>query len=159
MTDGNTGQEAIYSKYDRFEMIFHVSTLMPFSLEDTQQIQRKRHIGNDIVTLVYLEGAGAQFDASIVKSRFLHVFILVQKEGQGWRVNVCRDENVPYFGPSLPESAMFYDPIALSTFLYQKSIKISKNSDKWRERIVQGIKATEAADENKADSDRRHYKQ
>ena len=33
--------------------MFHVSTLLPFTLGDAQQLQRKRHIGNDIVAIVF----------------------------------------------------------------------------------------------------------
>lgn len=31
--------------------MFHVSTLLPHSDRDSQQIERKRHIGNDRVTI------------------------------------------------------------------------------------------------------------
>ena len=35
--------------------MFHVSTLLPYTMGDTQQLQRKRHIGNDIVAIVFQE--------------------------------------------------------------------------------------------------------
>lgn len=33
--------------------MFHVSTFLPYTVGDIQQLQRKRHIGNDIVAIVF----------------------------------------------------------------------------------------------------------
>lgn len=33
--------------------MFHVSTLLPYTVGDLQQLQRKRHIGNDIVAIIF----------------------------------------------------------------------------------------------------------
>ena len=44
------------------------------------QLQRKRHIGNDIVALVFQEDA-TPFVPDMIASNFLHAFILVQPEG------------------------------------------------------------------------------
>jgi hypothetical protein len=35
---------------------FHVSTMLPFQPEDKQRVEKKRHIGNDIVVVVFKEG-------------------------------------------------------------------------------------------------------
>ena len=35
--------------------MFHVSTLLPYEKSDPQKLQRKRHVGNDIVCVVFLE--------------------------------------------------------------------------------------------------------
>jgi len=42
---GHTGEEAVYEIYRERELMFHVSTLLPFTEGDPQQLQRKRHIG------------------------------------------------------------------------------------------------------------------
>ena len=34
-------------------MMFHVSTLLPFFPADPQQVERKRHIGNDLVVIIF----------------------------------------------------------------------------------------------------------
>lgn len=57
--------------------MFHVSTLLPFTRADSSQIQRKRHIGNDIVSIVFQE-ENTPFHPSMIKSNFLHVFLVVQ---------------------------------------------------------------------------------
>ncbi|CAF4984020.1 unnamed protein product, partial [Rotaria socialis] len=66
-----------YELYDQKEIMFHVSTLLPFTHSDSSQIQRKRHIGNDIVTIVFQE-ENTPFHPSMIKSNFLHVFLVVQ---------------------------------------------------------------------------------
>ncbi|CAF1223073.1 unnamed protein product [Rotaria sordida] len=66
-----------YECYDQKEIMFHVSTLLPYTHNDTIQIQRKRHIGNDIVTIIFQE-ENTPFHPSMIKSNFLHVFLVVQ---------------------------------------------------------------------------------
>ena len=115
---GNTGELSIYTKwrYDtrngtasakpkkseidvseelEFEIMYHVSTLLPYTPGDEQQIQRKRHIGNDLVSLVFLDKPlttdqskapnqtswqiRTPFDPRQIRSQFLHVYIVVQE--------------------------------------------------------------------------------
>ena len=66
-----------YECYDDKEIMFHVSTLLPFTPNDVSQIQRKRHIGNDIVTIVFQE-ENTPFHPSMIKSNFLHIFLVIQ---------------------------------------------------------------------------------
>lgn len=66
-----------YECYDQKEIMFHVSTLLPYTPNDTTQIQRKRHIGNDIVAIVFQE-ENTPFHPSMIKSNFLHVYLVVQ---------------------------------------------------------------------------------
>ncbi|KAJ3160838.1 hypothetical protein HDU86_008198 [Geranomyces michiganensis] len=124
---GQTGSHSIFTKYRQFDIMFHVSTYLPHKREDRQQIQRKRHIGNDIVTIVFLDG-NCQFDPKSIKSQFLHVFIAVQEDtttrpGQaGWRVVLASNVDVPWFGPELPNPPVFWNPAELRDFLLAKMI-------------------------------------
>lgn len=43
---GKTGTHTLYNTWRNFEIVFHVSTFLPFVEDDQQQIERKRHIGN-----------------------------------------------------------------------------------------------------------------
>lgn len=52
--------------------------LSPHSPHRCSQLQRKRHIGNDIVALVYQEGK-TPFLCDVMKSHFLHCFIVVRR--------------------------------------------------------------------------------
>lgn len=42
------------------------------------QLQRKRHIGNDIVTIVFQDAGSEPFSAKAIRSQFQHVFIVVR---------------------------------------------------------------------------------
>jgi hypothetical protein len=59
--------------------MFHVSTLLPHTENDAQQLQRKRHIGNDIVAVVFQDG-NTPFAPDMITSHFLHAYIVVQPE-------------------------------------------------------------------------------
>lgn len=62
--------------------MFHVSTLLPYTEGDPQQLQRKRHIGNDIVAIVFQE-ANTPFVPDMIASHFLHAYIVVQPVDNG----------------------------------------------------------------------------
>ncbi|KAJ3175454.1 Signal-induced proliferation-associated 1-like protein 2 [Irineochytrium annulatum] len=126
--NNNTGEETVHTEWKSFELTFHVSTLLPYFREDPQQIQRKRHIGNDIVCLVFLDGPNATFDPLCIRSQFLHVFIIVKEErsaetGQlGYRIVIATRNDVPDFGPPLPTPPVFYSRVALREFLMAKIV-------------------------------------
>ena len=52
---GNTGAQSVYTKWQGYEIMFHVSTMLPYVEADRQQLERKRHIGNDIVIVIFSE--------------------------------------------------------------------------------------------------------
>merc|ERR1719427_2406120 len=106
---GQTGQYSVYTEHVGKEVMYHVATLLPFSETDAQQLQRKRHIGNDIVSLVFQEGS-TPFSPDMVTSHFLHAYIVIQPEPgdpDKYRVSVTARSDVPYFGPSLPSPPVF----------------------------------------------------
>ncbi|KAG2179972.1 hypothetical protein INT43_003759 [Umbelopsis isabellina] len=122
---GESGANVYVSKWKEFDIVYHAAPLIPARESDRQQIHRKRHVGNDIVTLIFLEG-DAKFDPTVIKSQFLHVFLLVREEmidGRiAWRVEVMYNENVPPFGPILPSPALIYSAHDLRAFLSTKLI-------------------------------------
>ncbi|OXB67052.1 hypothetical protein ASZ78_005625 [Callipepla squamata] len=67
-----TGTFSVYTVYQGHEIMFHVSTMLPYSRENKQQVERKRHIGNDIVTIVFQEGeeTAPAFKPSMIRSHF-----------------------------------------------------------------------------------------
>ena len=52
------------------------------------QLQRKRHIGNDIVCVVFLEAGDTNFSPACIKSHFLHTFIVVRSVVQVTLLNI-----------------------------------------------------------------------
>ncbi|KAI1316806.1 Rap1 GTPase-activating protein 1 [Mortierella claussenii] len=119
-----------YSYYDTwgegFEIMYHVSTLLPFKTGDRQQIQRKRHIGNDIVCIIFVDGE-QPFVPNAIKSQFLHIFVVIHpvklSNGTiGYSAAIASDEQVPDFGPPLPDPPIFKTPQELRAFLLCKMI-------------------------------------
>jgi len=51
-----TGKHSVYTQHSGMEVMFHVSTLLPFTPGDQQQVERKRHLGNDIIMIIFVEG-------------------------------------------------------------------------------------------------------
>ena len=74
---GQTGKFSLYETFHGNEIMFHVSTFLPFIESDPQQLQRKCHIGNDIVAIVFQDG-NTPFSPDMIISHFLHAFIVVQ---------------------------------------------------------------------------------
>jgi len=123
---GQTGQYSVYQVFHKREIMFHISTLLPFSESDKQQLQRKRHIGNDIVAVVFQE-SNTPFSPDIIASHFLHAYIVVQpidanSPDTSYKVSVTARSDVPYFGPSLPNPAVFKKGVEFKEFLLTKLI-------------------------------------
>ncbi|VEN60453.1 unnamed protein product, partial [Callosobruchus maculatus] len=131
-----TGKFSVYTIYEGHEIMFHVSTLLPYSRDNRQQVERKRHIGNDIVNIVYIETgeseqeqetAHAQFNPTWIKSQFTHVFAVITYDGdRSYRLSVFSDEAVPLFGPGLPCPPVFDDARLFREFLLVKLINGEK---------------------------------
>ena len=62
--------------------MFHVAPMLPYNASDRQQLERKRHLGNDIVVVVFVD-ATSTYDPATIKSHFNHVVIVVQPELSG----------------------------------------------------------------------------
>ncbi|MED6264168.1 Rap1 GTPase-activating protein 2 [Characodon lateralis] len=126
VSHGQTGSQSVYTVHRGQEIMFHVSTKLPFTEGDSQQLQRKRHIGNDIVAVVFQEEA-TPFVPDMIASNFLHAFILVQVEEScsdniSYKVSVTAREDVPPFGPLLPNPAVFRKGPEFRQFLLTKLI-------------------------------------
>lgn len=50
--------------------MFHVSTLLPFFPDDPQQVERKRHLGNDVVIVIFMDAPSEPFSPTIIRSQF-----------------------------------------------------------------------------------------
>uniref|UniRef100_A0A3Q2D4X2 GTPase-activating Rap/Ran-GAP domain-like protein 3 n=1 Tax=Cyprinodon variegatus TaxID=28743 RepID=A0A3Q2D4X2_CYPVA len=125
-----TGLQSIYTVYQGHELMFHVSTMLPYSKENKQQVERKRHIGNDIVTIVFQEGdeVSSSFKPSMIRSHFTHIFALVRYNSQNdsYRLKIFSEESVPLFGPPLPSPPVFTDHHEFRDFLLVKLINGEK---------------------------------
>ncbi|XP_019951995.2 rap1 GTPase-activating protein 1 isoform X12 [Paralichthys olivaceus] len=126
VTHGQTGAESVYCNYRNKEVMFHVSTKLPYTEGDTQQLQRKRHIGNDIVAIVFQE-ENTPFVPDMIASNFLHAYVVVQvvnpcSDNVLYKVSVTARDDVPFFGPALPNPAVFKKGPEFHEFLFTKLI-------------------------------------
>ncbi|KAJ8969295.1 hypothetical protein NQ314_001834 [Rhamnusium bicolor] len=123
----STGLYSIYAQYQDCEIMFHVSTMLPFTPNNRQQLLRKRHIGNDIVTIVFQEPGSLPFTPKGIRSQFQHVFIVVHAinpctENTHYKVAVSRSKDVEVFGPPIKEGAVFPKGKVFAEFLLAKVV-------------------------------------
>ncbi|XP_029682291.1 rap1 GTPase-activating protein 1 isoform X2 [Takifugu rubripes] len=126
VSHGQTGTESVYTSFHNKEIMFHVSTKLPYTEGDSQQLQRKRHIGNDIVAIVFQE-ENTPFVPDMIQSNFLHAYVVVQVENAGtnnvtYKVSVTARDDVPFFGPALPNPAIFKKGLEFRELLFTKLI-------------------------------------
>ncbi|XP_064127635.1 rap1 GTPase-activating protein 2 isoform X4 [Loxodonta africana] len=153
VTHGQTGVESVYTVFRDREIMFHVSTKLPFTEGDAQQLQRKRHIGNDIVAIIFQE-ENTPFVPDMIASNFLHAYIVVQAENPGtetpsYKVSVTAREDVPAFGPPLPSPPVFQKGSEFREFLLTKltnaenacckSDKFAKLEDRTRAALLDNL--------------------
>jgi len=127
--------------------MWHVSTYLPFSDVNSQQLERKRHIGNDIVLVVFLDG-NVRFDPKVVSSHFIHNIVAVRcikdaattdgsnngdsnnssgaetKKAYRYQISIASRDDVPLFGPPLPKppTFTFTEKDAFRDFFFAKLI-------------------------------------
>ncbi|KAM9780982.1 signal-induced proliferation-associated 1-like protein 2 [Syngnathus typhle] len=131
----STGTHSLYTRYQDYEIMFHVSTMLPYTANNTQQLLRKRHIGNDIVTIVFQEPGALPFTPKSIRSHFQHVFIIVQvheacTDNTYYRVAVTRSKDMPLFGPLFPKGALFPRSPAFRDFLLAKAVNAENAAEK-----------------------------
>ncbi|XP_076142171.1 signal-induced proliferation-associated 1-like protein 2 isoform X2 [Alosa pseudoharengus] len=136
----STGTHSLYTTYKDYELMFHVSTLLPYTPNNKQQLLRKRHIGNDIVTIVFQEPGSLPFTPKNIRSHFQHVFVIVKvhnpcTENVCYSVAVSRSKDVPPFGPPIPKGVTFPKSAVFRDFLLAKVINgenAAHKSEKFR---------------------------
>uniref|UniRef100_A0A8C7E4V9 Rap-GAP domain-containing protein n=1 Tax=Naja naja TaxID=35670 RepID=A0A8C7E4V9_NAJNA len=153
VTRGQTGAESIYTNFRGKEIMFHVSTMLPFTEGDAQQLQRKRHIGNDIVAIVF-QDENTPFVPDMIASNFLHAYMVVQLHHNAsgetlYKVSVTARDDVPFFGPPLPNPAVFKKGTDFREFLLAKLInaeyscyhaeKFAKLEDRTRSALLESL--------------------
>jgi hypothetical protein len=113
-------------------IVFHVSTLLPFHNKPrNQQLERKAHIGNDIVVIIFTED-DTPVDPRVFISQFNHVFFVISKVGQTtsgvplYRLAIAAKETVPAFTPALSDPAIYPATPEFRYFLHAKLINAER---------------------------------
>ncbi|XP_067877913.1 signal-induced proliferation-associated 1-like protein 2 isoform X2 [Heterodontus francisci] len=131
----STGTYSLYTTYQEYEIMFHVSTMLPYTANNSQQLLRKRHIGNDIVTIVFQEPGAGPFTPKTIRSHFQHVFLVVQVHNPctqkvSYSVAVTRSKDVPEFGPFFQKGMAFSKSANFREFLLAKVINAENAAEK-----------------------------
>ncbi|NXJ72759.1 SI1L3 protein, partial [Rostratula benghalensis] len=134
-TADSTGTHSLYTTYQDYEIMFHVSTMLPYTPNNRQQLLRKRHIGNDIVTIIFQEPGALPFTPQNIRSHFQHVFIIVRAhnpctDNVCYSVAVTRSKDVPPFGPPIPNGVTFRKSDVFRDFLLAKVINAENAAHK-----------------------------
>lgn len=129
VTNGSTGDHSIFLEFNNNEIMFHVSTLLPHNELDKQKLEKKRHIGNDLVVIIFQEGDQV-YRPTTLSSRQVQVVFLIKPEmindERHYRLAIVRRAEVPPFGPLLPEEPVFKPDPEFHDFLFRKLLNAEK---------------------------------
>lgn len=126
-----TGTETYFSTFEDLETVFHVSTLLPFTPDRPVQVERKKHIGNDVVCIVFMDHP-APFRPNTITSKFIHVIIVVQflernlENKPVYRVSVASKPGVEPHHPILPTPPHFVGGEEFQRFMLTKVINAER---------------------------------
>ncbi|KAH3745907.1 GTPaseactivating protein [Pelomyxa schiedti] len=115
---GSTGKFSVYTSFRDYEIMYHVCTYLPFQPDDLQRVERKRHIGNDVVSVIFKERDPTNpkdlFTPKLLTSHFLHGFFLVEaivdsttNATTGYNIIVANKAGVSPYPPFMPEPVSF----------------------------------------------------
>ncbi|KAI9222888.1 hypothetical protein BC828DRAFT_364760 [Blastocladiella britannica] len=124
-----TGKHSVYTKWQNYEIMFHVSTFLPHAQNDRQQVEKKRHLGNDIVVLIFQDGE-TPFQLSSLTSKQNHVVIAVRPDGDKYAIAAGSKTGVPHFNPDLPDPPNFNRDAVGRDFLLHKLVNAERASYK-----------------------------
>jgi RAP1 GTPase activating protein 1 len=122
-----TGSESFYTNHKGYEIMLHCSAFIPYYPNDVQQVERKRHLGNDVVMIIFREADVTEpFDPAKVKSHFNHIFCVVQPvgtpENRSYMIAFSSKLGVQPYSPLLPAGGVYQRNDALREFLLTKLI-------------------------------------
>jgi len=127
-----TGDDSPYYSDHGAELIFHDITSMISDPSDDVQLLKKRHVGNDIVQIVWSEHA-RDYNPNTIVSQFNDAHIVVYPLRNGlFRIQIFKKHKVPMFGPLL--DGMVLNSRILSMLVRQSAINANR-----------GVRATQSA--------------
>jgi hypothetical protein len=123
--DNRNGQHSIFATLDQVSVMFHVATMMPFENgNEDQKLERKRHIGNDVVCIVFVE-EGASFNPASIRTEFIHVYAIVTpitiNNRLYFKLEIATKEGVAKFSPSIP-NCLFPNSKTFGQYLLTKLV-------------------------------------
>jgi len=125
----STGINSYYTEFHDMEIMYHVAPCLPFLSHDAQHLERKRHLGNDIVVIIFKE-ATATFNPTMLRSEFNHIFVIISEVDKTitgnskvhYKVEITCKDGVPPFGPPIRYPAIFERTPEFREYLLTKLI-------------------------------------
>ncbi|KAH8260917.1 hypothetical protein KR044_000431, partial [Drosophila immigrans] len=144
---GTDGKFAYIWKDDILQVTFHVATLMPTNLQDDPNCnEKKKHIGNDFVKIIYNE-SGEEYNLTTISGHFNYACVIVEPlELNSNRVYVKARSEISKF-VCHPEPRIVSDRSApllarqmalhanLASLVYQSVQKKNPYASNWLERL------------------------
>uniref|UniRef100_A0A4W5Q848 Signal-induced proliferation-associated 1 n=1 Tax=Hucho hucho TaxID=62062 RepID=A0A4W5Q848_9TELE len=96
----STGIQSLYTRYQDYEVMFHVSTMLPYTANNTQQVTNN--------------------------TQYIHTTHFSLSP----RVAVTRSKDIPLFGPLFPKGARFPRSPAFRDFLLAKAVNAENAAEK-----------------------------
>jgi len=98
----STGKTSYCTQFGGIEIMYHVATHLPHMEKDEQQLEKKRHLGNDIVVIVFNESS-LQFNCEMISSHFIQICAVVTPPSETepkYKVEFSEKPGIPTFGQS-----------------------------------------------------------
>ena len=96
---GHTGETTFYTRWQQLEIIFHAAPLIPSPPRISSVVDRKRHIGNDIVVIVFRDEGAKPVKLGTLRSKVVQVVIVItpvtSKRDFEFNIEVYRRRGVP----------------------------------------------------------------
>jgi len=128
------GPHSYFTNYKGYEIMFHVVTMLPHREgPDQTLVERKKFIGNDVITIVFKEGDDP-FDPTLITSNFNHVYVVVQKiqdpnlKETHYKIAISTKPGVRSSTPALPNPPIFQKGEPFREFLLTKCINLERVS-------------------------------
>jgi RAP1 GTPase activating protein 1 len=130
-TDNETGLHSWASELHGHQIMFHASTELPHDNSDPQQIQKKRHIGNDIVCLVFKED-DTPFHPTFMRTCFTHYYLVVSPAGRHgnmpmFKINATAVNEIRHSLPAIPDPPVLRGD-QLREFILTKRISLARSA-------------------------------
>eukprot|EP00771_Trimastix_marina_P001318 gnl/Trimastix_PCT/2381.p2 GENE.gnl/Trimastix_PCT/2381~~gnl/Trimastix_PCT/2381.p2 ORF type:complete len:299 (+),score=71.15 gnl/Trimastix_PCT/2381:451-1347(+) len=96
------GTHTVHTEVHGTELAFHVSTLLPFTEGDPQQVERKKHIGNDNLVVVFQQDPATPVNLESFRSQQNHAFFIVTPARPS--VSAPSSPQIPARAPDAPDA-------------------------------------------------------
>jgi len=125
----STGTVGWYASFHQsYEVMFHSAPHLPKTAGDPQQLEKKRHVGNDLVVFLFDE-SNEPFSPQQMSSKVTHVYIVVRPvDATSYTVAVVNRSGVATYGPPIPQKLLKQEVQLTRNWLLTKAVNGERSS-------------------------------